>query len=80
MTIEATDSAGKTTTITRTVTLDTQAPTITAITLTPQTVTTGEVFLVAVTVNEKYLAIADVQLMTLREVETVPLSKMKEVT
>lgn len=55
-------------------------PTIQTATLTPQTVTTGEVFLVAVTVNEKYLAIADVQLMTLREVETVPLSKMKEVT
>lgn len=55
-------------------------PTIQTATLTPQTVTTGEVFLVTVTVNEKYLAIADVQLMTIREIETVPLSKMKEVT
>ena len=54
--------------------------TITAATITPQTVTTGERILIAVTVDEKYLAIADVQIMTLREIETAPLSKMKDVT
>lgn len=52
VTIEATDSAGKTTTITRTVTLDTQAPTITAITLTPNPVDAGKTYVVTVTVTD----------------------------
>ena len=52
VTVEATDSAGKTTTIARTVTLDTQAPTITAITLTPNPVDAGKTFVISVTVTD----------------------------
>lgn len=52
ITIVATDSAGKTTTVTRTVTLDTNAPTITAITLTPNPVDAGKTFIISVTVSD----------------------------
>lgn len=52
ITIVATDSAGKSTTVTRTVTLDTHAPTITAISLTPNPVDGGKTFVIAVTVSD----------------------------
>ncbi len=50
--IVATDSAGKSTTITRTVTLDTAAPTITAIKLTPNPVDAGKTYIVEITVTD----------------------------
>lgn len=52
ITIVATDAAGKTTTITRTVTLDTQAPVITAVTLTPNPVDCGATYVIEVTVSD----------------------------
>lgn len=52
ITIVATDSAGKTTTVTRTVTLDTVAPTITEITLTPNPVDAGATYIVQVKVSD----------------------------
>lgn len=52
ITIVATDSAGKTTTITRTVTLDTGAPVITAVTLTPNPVDAGATYVITVTATD----------------------------
>lgn len=52
ITIVATDSAGKTTTVTRTVTLDTVAPTITEITLTPNPVDAGATYIIQVKVSD----------------------------
>ena len=52
ITIVATDSAGKTTTVTRTVTLDTAAPVIKSVTLTPNPVDTGKTFVIAVEVTD----------------------------
>lgn len=48
----ATDSAGKSTTIERTVTLDTGAPVISAITLTPNPVDAGATYIITVTVTD----------------------------
>lgn len=50
--ITATDAAGKTTSITRTVTLDTGAPVITAVTLTPNPVDAGATYIIEVTVTD----------------------------
>ena len=50
--VVATDAAGKSTTITRTVTLDTGAPVITEITLTPNPVDAGATFIITVTVTD----------------------------
>ncbi len=50
--VVATDSAGKSTTIERTVTLDTGAPVITAITLTPNPVDAGATYIITVTVTD----------------------------
>lgn len=50
--IVATDSAGKSTTIERNVTLDTGAPVITAITLTPNPVDAGATYIIEVTVTD----------------------------
>lgn len=50
--IKATDLAGKFTEVTRTVILDTVAPTITAITITPNPVNVGQSYLVAVTASD----------------------------
>ena len=52
ITIVATDSAGKTTTVTRMVTLDTVAPTITEITLTPNPVDAGATYIIQVKVSD----------------------------
>lgn len=52
ITVVATDSAGKSTTVTRTVTLDTKAPTITAVTLTPNPVDAGQTYIITVTVTD----------------------------
>lgn len=50
--ITATDSAGKTTTVTRTVTLDTGAPVFGAITVTPNPVNTGVSYTISVEVTD----------------------------
>lgn len=50
--ITATDAAGKATSITRTVTLDTGVPVITDVTLTPNPVDGGKTFIVSVTVTD----------------------------
>lgn len=50
--IVATDSAGKSTTIQRTVTLDTGAPVISAVELTPNPVDAGETYIITVTVTD----------------------------
>lgn len=50
--IRSTDGAGKYSEITRTVTLDTTPPNITAVTLTPQTTNTGTTFTIQVTVSD----------------------------
>ncbi len=50
--ITATDSAGKSSSVTRTVTLDTQAPIINEITITPNPVSTGELITVSVKVTD----------------------------
>lgn len=52
ITVVATDSAGKSSTITRTVTLDTVAPVITAVTLTPNPVDAGATYLITVAVTD----------------------------
>lgn len=52
ITVVATDSAGKSTTITRTVTLDTVAPTIKAVTLTPNPVDAGKTYVISVEVTD----------------------------
>ena len=50
--VKATDSAGLTSTVMRTVTLNTKAPTISAVTLTPNPVDAGKTFIVTVTVTQ----------------------------
>ncbi|MBU9746151.1 hypothetical protein KTH81_20215 [Lachnospiraceae bacterium ASD3451] len=52
ITIMATDSAGKSTTVTRTVTLDTGAPVIHGVTITPNPVDAGKTFIIAVEVTD----------------------------
>ncbi|MEE0420049.1 MAG: Ig-like domain-containing protein [Lachnospiraceae bacterium] len=52
ITIVSTDSAGKSTTVTRTVTLDTAAPVISAVTITPNPVDTGKTFTISVTITD----------------------------
>jgi hypothetical protein len=52
ITVVAKDAAGKTTTVTRTVTLDTGIPTITSVTLTPNPVDAGATYIVTVTVSD----------------------------
>ena len=52
ITIIAKDKAGKTTTVTRTVTLDTAAPVIKSITLTPNPVDCGKTFVISVEVED----------------------------
>ena len=52
ITVIAKDKAGKTTTVTRTVTLDTVAPVIKSITLTPNPVDCGKTFVIAVEVTD----------------------------
>lgn len=50
--VVAKDSAGKTTTVTRTVTLDTTAPTIKSVTITPNPVDCGKTFVISVEVTD----------------------------
>ena len=50
--VTATDAAGKTSTVTRTVTINTKAPKFTAVTITPNPVDCGNTFVIAVTVTE----------------------------
>lgn len=52
ITIVATDRAGKTTTVTRTVKLDTSAPVIKSVTLTPNPVDAGKTFVISVEVTD----------------------------
>lgn len=52
ITVVATDSAGKSTTVTRTVTLDTGAPVIHSVTLTPNPVDAGKTFIISVEVTD----------------------------
>lgn len=52
ITVVATDSAGKATTITRTVTLDTGAPVIHSVTLTPNPVDAGRTYIISVEVTD----------------------------
>lgn len=51
LTITATDGAGKTSTVTRHITIDTSVPEITNVSITPNPANTGETMLVAVTVT-----------------------------
>ena len=53
-------------------------PSITAAAVTPQTVYAGGQILIAVTVEELYLAVADVQAMSLQQMAQQKLSKMTE--
>lgn len=50
--VKATDSANLTSTVTRTVILDTKAPTISAVTVTPNPVDSGKTFVITVTVSD----------------------------
>lgn len=52
ITIVAKDSAGKSTTVTRTVTLDTKAPSITAVSMVPNPVDAGKTVVISVTVTD----------------------------
>ena len=52
ITVVATDSAGKSSTVTRTVTLDTTAPTIKSVTLTPNPVDAGKTYVISVEVTD----------------------------
>lgn len=52
ITVVATDSAGKTSTVTRIVTLDTAAPVIKSVTLTPNPVDCGKTFVISVEVTD----------------------------
>lgn len=52
ITVVATDSAGKSTTVTRTVTIDTGAPVIHSVTLTPNPVDAGATFVISVEVTD----------------------------
>lgn len=52
VTIKATDGAGKTTTVTRTVILNTSAPVIQSVTITPNPVDVGKTFIISVEVTD----------------------------
>ena len=52
ITIVSTDANGKQSTVTRTVTLDQTPPSITAVTITPNPTSTGQTFLISVTVTD----------------------------
>ena len=52
ITVVATDKAGKTTTVTRKVTLDTGAPVFEKVTLTPNPVDCGKTFVISVKVTD----------------------------
>jgi hypothetical protein len=52
ITVVAKDSAGKTTTVTRTVTLDTDAPVIKSVTITPNPVDAGKTYVISVEVTD----------------------------
>lgn len=52
ITVVATDSAGKATTVTRTVTLDTGAPVIHSVTLTPNPIDAGKTYIISVEVTD----------------------------
>lgn len=52
ITVVATDSAGKSSTVTRTVTLDTVAPTIKSVTITPNPVDAGKTYVISVEVTD----------------------------
>ena len=52
LTVIATDKAGKSTTVTRNVTLDTGAPTIRSVTMTPNPVDAGKTFIISVEVTD----------------------------
>ena len=52
ITVVATDSAGKSTTVTRTVKLDTTAPVIKSVTMTPNPVDSGKTFVISVEVTD----------------------------
>lgn len=52
ITVVATDTAGKSSTVTRTVTLDTKAPTIKSVTLTPNPADAGKTFVITVEVTD----------------------------
>lgn len=52
ITVVARDAAGKTTTVTRTVTLDLTPPTISAVTITPNPVDAGKTYIISVTVKD----------------------------
>ena len=52
ITVIAVDSAGKKTTVTRTVTLDTVAPTFSAVSVSPNPVDAGKTFIISVTVTD----------------------------
>lgn len=52
ITVIATDKAGKSTTVTRNVTLDTGAPTIRSVTMTPNPVDAGKTFIISVEVTD----------------------------
>ena len=52
ITVVAKDSAGKTTTVTRTVTVDTTAPVIKSVTITPNPVDAGKTFVISVEVTD----------------------------
>lgn len=53
ITIVATDGAGKSTTVTRTVVMNTSAPVISAVTITPNPVDAGATFIISVTVTDE---------------------------
>lgn len=52
ITVVATDTAGKSSTVTRTVTLDQSAPVISAVTITPNPVDAGQTYIISVTVTD----------------------------
>jgi hypothetical protein len=52
ITVVATDGAGKTTTVTRTVTLDTSVPVIKSVTITPNPVDAGKTFVISVEIED----------------------------
>ena len=52
ITVVATDSAGKSSTVTRTITLDQSAPVISAVTITPNPVDAGQTYIISVTVSD----------------------------
>lgn len=53
-------------------------PSITAAAVTPHTVYAGGQILIAVTVEERYLSVSDVQAMSLTQMEQQKISKMTE--